>query len=63
MIRLELLKENSDGSADYTFEYDEEFIKFYKEQTGAQVVRKANVGKFIIKLLEESLGTTPKNGL
>ena len=59
MIRLELVKENNDGSADYIFDYDAEFESFYKKQTGAKVVRKQNVGKFILRLLEEATHTTP----
>ena len=51
MLSLKQVQEFKDGSASYEFDYDESFVEYYKKETGAQVVRKANVGKFIRKML------------
>lgn len=59
MLKLEILKENKDGSADVVFDYDEEFISYYKKETGAQVINDKEVGKFITALLYKTVGEEP----
>lgn len=62
MIKLVLAQEYGDGFADYSFEYSDEFIAYYKQETGAKIVRKANVGKFIQKLITQAFNEpTPKS--
>jgi len=53
---IPISKDQENQTYECKYEYDEEFIQYYKQQTGATVVRKANVGKFIEKLFEENLG-------
>lgn len=61
MINLIKVKENSDGTAEYSFDYDDAFIAYYKKETGAKIVRKSNVGKFILKLITQiDSNSTPK---
>jgi len=46
-------KENEDGTTTYSFEYDEDFILYYKMQTGRKRVTEKGVNKFILKLLKD----------
>lgn len=59
MLSIIPKKTNNDGTIECAYKYDQEFINFYKKETGAQVVRKSNVGKFIVKMLTELVDTTP----
>jgi hypothetical protein len=57
MLKLIPISKDKEGKTyECKYEYDEEFVEFYKKETGATVVRKGNVGKFIEKLFEENLG-------
>ena len=46
-------KKNKDGTATYTFEYDEDFVLYYKIQTGRKRVTEKGINKFILKLLKD----------
>jgi hypothetical protein len=64
MLKLEVLKENNDGSANVVFDYDEEFIEYYKRESKAERIDDKEVGKFITAMLYKACGeempTTPK---
>lgn len=60
MINLVKIKEYPDGTADYTFDYDADFEAQYRATTGAKIVRKANVGKYIRKLLADACDVSPR---
>ena len=52
MLKLKVVEINKKTSeAVCEFDYDQEFVNFYKKETGAKVVRKNNVGKFIVSML------------
>lgn len=55
MITLDHVKDNQDGTANYTFNVDDAFVKYYIEQTG-QPVEDRLVGEFITKLIYEACG-------
>ena len=59
MLRLEVLKENGDGSADVVFDYDNEFIELYKKETRREVIDDKEVGKFIVDMLYKAVSPTP----
>lgn len=54
MLKLVPISKNSDNTYSLEFSYDQNFIEFYKQKTGAKVIRKANVGKFIQKWFKET---------
>ena len=43
------------GDADVEFEIDDNFKKFYQQQTGAKKVTEKGLGKFILKMLEKAV--------
>lgn len=49
------IKENSDGSLDIEFDCDDEFVEFYKSETGAKRVTKVGLSKFISEIIESKL--------
>ncbi len=55
MITLRKGREFEDGTADYTFSYDDAFIKYYVDLT-SQPVEDKLVGEFISKLIYEAVG-------
>jgi hypothetical protein len=55
MITLDKIKDNKDGTANYTFNVDDKFIKYYVEVT-KQPVEDKLVGEFITKLIYEACG-------
>ena len=57
MVTLTQTKEFSDGTANYSFNVDSKFIKYFVEQTGQKVTDEA-VGEFITKLIFEACGET-----
>lgn len=50
-ISLEQISENKDGSADFAFEYTEEFSKIVGEQTGIKNPSKDDIGNYIVETL------------
>ena len=56
MLKLTPLNRNLDDTVNLTFNYDEEFIEYYKEQTGVQVVDDREVGAFIEKMIKGAVG-------
>jgi hypothetical protein len=62
MLRLEVVNiDKKSATAECRFDYDEEFVEFYKKETGAKRVLKSNVGKFIQRYLSEATNSTPIN--
>ena len=59
MLKLEVIKENSDGTADAKFNFDKAFEEYYKSVTHKQEINDKEVGEFILKMLEEACGPTP----
>lgn len=55
-------KENKDGTVTYAFEYDEDFVLYYKMQTGRKRVTKKGINKFILKLLKDRRDDTLDEG-
>ena len=53
MINLAEKKKYKDGSADYVFTYDEDFIKYYKKETGRTKIDDKEIGDFITKMITE----------
>lgn len=60
MLKLEVIKENKDGTADVVFDYDDTFISYYKKETGRETIDDKEVGQFIVKMLSEGIAPTPK---
>lgn len=57
MLKLKVVEiDNKTGEAICEFDYDQEFINFYKKETGAKTVRKNNVGKFIVEMFGRACG-------
>lgn len=56
MIKLIKIKEYKDGSADYRFEYDQDFVKFYKKETGESKIDDKKIGEFIREKLVDAVG-------
>jgi hypothetical protein len=56
MIKFTEIKKFRDGSAQYSYNYDDEFIKFYKAKTGKAKLENKEVSEFIIKYLTELAG-------
>jgi hypothetical protein len=55
MIKLKVVQvDKKTGEAICEFDYDQDFINFYKKETGAKTVRKNNVGKFIVGMLSRA---------
>ena len=55
MLKLKVIEiDKKTGEAVCEFDYDQEFINFYKKETGAKTVRKNNVGKFIVGMLSRA---------
>jgi hypothetical protein len=52
-------KERKDGSAEYTWEADEEFFTFYKKETGRTKILDKEVGEFILKYITDIVGEEP----
>lgn len=59
MLKL-VIKKIENGVAECEYHYDKEFEKLYAKETGATIVHKANVGKFIVRSLTKAFGPTPK---
>ena len=59
MLKLEVKKENGDGTADVIFDYDNEFIALYKKETGKEVIDNKEVGKYITEMLYSICSHTP----
>ncbi len=58
MLKLTPLNRNSDNTLNLTFDYDEEFIQHYKEQTGREVIDDREVGEFIVKMVTSATQET-----
>lgn len=60
MLKLKVVQiDENTGEAICEFYYDQEFINFYKKETEAKVVRKNNVGKFIVGMLSRAHENPP----
>lgn len=57
MITLRRIEEFKDGTANYNFNVDDKFIKYFVEQT-RQEPKDELVGDFITKLIYEACGET-----
>ena len=55
MVTLTQTKEFNDGTANYSFNVDDQFIKYYIEQTGQPVTDKL-VGEFIKNMIYQACG-------
>jgi hypothetical protein len=55
MITLRQIEEFADGTANYNFNVDDKFIKYYVERTG-QPVTDELIGEFITKMIYEACG-------
>jgi len=66
MIELEVVSiDKKNGTAECRYIYNDALIELYKKETGAKVIRKHNVGRFILKYLTEATdfnSTTPVLG-
>jgi hypothetical protein len=58
MITLYKVKEFNDGTANYTFNVDANFTRFYVNQTGDEKPTDEKVGAFIKNLIFEAVGET-----
>lgn len=52
-LSLDLIRENDDGSATYSFEVGEKFRKMAEEQMGVKDISDEDLGDFILSYLEE----------
>lgn len=55
MLQLKQIKENKDGSADFTYYYDKQFEDYYKKQTRRKTLDEKKIGEFIVKMLTEAV--------
>ena len=60
MLNLTPVSKDKDQNYICRFSYDEEFLNFYKKETGAKTIRKSNVGKFIEKWFAKTFGEENK---
>jgi hypothetical protein len=51
IISLEQISENKDGSADFAFEYTDEFAQIVSEQTGIENPSEDDIGNYIVETL------------
>jgi hypothetical protein len=51
IISLEQVSENEDGSADFSFEYADEFAQIVSEQTGIESPSEDDIGNYIVETL------------
>ena len=56
MIQLRKVKEFEDGTANYTFNVDNEFIRYYIDATNDKMLDKNKIGVFIKNLIFEAVG-------
>jgi hypothetical protein len=56
MIQLRKVKEFEDGTANYTFNVDNEFIRYYIDATNDKMPDKNKIGVFIKNLIFEAVG-------
>ena len=57
MVTLRKIEEFSDGTANYNFNTDEAFVKYYINQTGQPVTDKG-LAEFIKNMIFEAVGET-----
>lgn len=50
-LRLKIIKELDDGSAEGQVDFDDEFVSFFKKDSGKELNEK-NLEDYIIKILE-----------
>lgn len=64
-VNLEVIDfvENPDGSISVTYETNEAFDKWYKQQTGAKRVTKKGMSKFIEERFAEAIKTLKANDM
>ncbi len=55
IITISSIKENSDGSANITFDYEQDFVKLFKQENPKVRATKKQIGKWILILLENGL--------
>jgi hypothetical protein len=56
MIQLRKVKEFEDGTANYTFNIDNEFIRYYINVTNDKMPNNNKIGDFIKNLIFEAVG-------
>jgi|GEM_PF-3936566 len=59
-LHLKIIRELDDGSAEGQVDFDDEFVSFFKKDSGKELNEK-NLEDYIIKILEEKLKIEKRN--